>query len=167
MMMQHDEDDAPADPLPDPWVGAVDLGPLVMTLGFALRRAQAAVAQDFAKSFGPEEIRPSQFAVLTVLRHNPGLRQTQVSFALGIKRTNFVPLIDELERRGLAERRRVPGDRRAAALFLTREGAGVLDRLEAIAREHEARFAARVGVEQHAALLGLLSRISDRGFDAE
>ena len=91
-MMQHDDDDG----ISDGWVGAVDLGPLAATLGFALRRAQAVVTADFVRSFGPEEIRPIQFAVLSVLRHNPGLRQTQVSFALGIKRTNFVPLIDEL-----------------------------------------------------------------------
>lgn len=161
-MMQHDEDL----PESDGWVGAVDLGPLATTLGFALRRAQAAVAADFFRSFGAEEIRPSQFAVLTVLRHNPGLRQTQVSFALGIKRTNFVPLVDELERRGLAERRRVPGDRRAAALFLTREGATVLDRLEAIAAAHEARFVARLGAERHAALLRLLALLAERSLDA-
>ena len=160
-MMPHDDDEA----LSDAWVGAVDLGPLAATLGFALRRAQAVVAADFSRSFGAEQIRPSQFAVLTVLRHNPGLRQTQVSFALGIKRTNFVPLIDEMERRGLAERRRVAGDRRAAALFLTREGAAVLDRLETIARGHAARFVSRLGAENHATLLRLLSRLADPDAD--
>ena len=105
-------------------VGVVDMGPLARWIGFALRRAQAAVAEDFSCRFGAEDIRASQFAVLMVLRQNPGLRQAQVSFALGIERTNFVPLFDELERRGLAERRRVPGDRRAAALFLSEDGAG-------------------------------------------
>jgi DNA-binding MarR family transcriptional regulator len=163
-MMQHD-DDASAQAA---WAGAVDLGPLADGLGFALRRAQAAVAEDFSARFAHEDIRPSQFAVLTVLRHNPGLRQTQVSFALGIQRTNFVPLIDELERRGLAERRRVPGDRRAAALFLTQEGATVLDRLEAIARDHAARFVARVGgAEQFSTLVGLLRMVADRGLEEE
>ncbi len=143
----------------------VELGPLSGTLGFALRRAQAAVTQDFLAAFAAEEIRPTQLAVLTVLRHNPGLRQTQVSFSLGIKRTNFVPLLDELERRGFAERRRVPGDRRAAALFLTRAGSEALDRFEAIARDHEARFTARLGAENRATLLGLLHRLADRAFD--
>ena len=161
-MMQRD--DGGGD-MPDLWAGAVDLGPLGRTLGFALRRAQAAVAEDFAARFGPEDIRPIQLALLTVLRHNPGLRQTQVSFALGIKRTNFVPLLDELTRRGLAERRQVPGDRRAAALFLTREGGALLDRLEDLARAHEARFAARIGAADYATLLGLLHRVADRGLD--
>ncbi len=161
-MMRADEGET----TPDPWEGPVDLGPLARGLGFALRRAQAAVAEDFADRFRPEDIRPSQFAVLTVLRHNPGLRQTQVSFALGIKRTNFVPLLDELEYRGLAERRRVPGDRRAAALFLTKDGAATLDRLEALAAAQDTLFLARVGgPDNHAILLGLLRRVSDRSLD--
>lgn len=161
-MMQRDDG---ADDMPDLWAGAVDLGALGRSLGFALRRAQAAVAEDFAARFGPEDIRPIQFALLTVLRHNPGLRQTQVSFALGVKRTNFVPLLDELTGRGLAERRQVPGDRRAAALFLTRDGAALLDRLEGLARAHEARFAARIGAADYATLLGLLHRVADRALD--
>ncbi len=157
--MSHDE----ADDAPGAWVGAVDLGPLARDLGFALRRAQAAVAEDFDARFGPEGVRPLQVAVLTVLRHNPGLRQTQVSFALGIKRTNFVPLLDELEQSGLAERRQVPGDRRAVALFLTRAGAAKLDRLQAIAQAQEAAFIDRLGGNQrHRELLALLNLIADR-----
>jgi DNA-binding MarR family transcriptional regulator len=158
--MMPDDDVLPPEPS-----GAVDPGPLATTLGFALRRAQAAVAQDFLACFAGESIRPTQFAVLTVLKHNPGLRQSQVSFALGIKRTNFVPLFDELERRGLAERRRVSGDRRAAALFLTAAGAEMATRLEALARTHEERFAARLGPLERPVLLGLLARIADRTFD--
>ena len=167
-MMQHDEEPSANEAPADAWVGAVDLGKLAEGLGFALRRAQAAVAEDFAARFKDEDIRPSQFAVLSVLRGNPGLRQTQVSFALGIQRTNFVPLIDELERRGLAERRRVPGDRRAAALFLTKPGAALLDRLESIAHAHDARFAARVGgPDAFARLLRLLGCVADRTLDPE
>ena len=166
IMMQHD-DEAPGAG-PEFWVGAVDLGPLGRGLGFALRRAQAAVVEDFLARFSAEDIRPNQFAVLTVLRHNPGLRQTQASFALGIKRTNFVPLIDELERRGLVERRQVAGDRRAAALFLTKDGGALLNRLERIGAEHDARFVARVGgADPFGGLLGLLHRISDRAFDSD
>ena len=162
ILMQHGEDGSDL----DSWVGAVDLGPLVHGLGFALRRAQAAVTEDFSRRFAAEDIRPIQFAVLTVLRNNPGLRQTQASFALGIKRTNFVPLIDELEQRGLAERRRVTGDRRAAALFLTKAGVALLDRLEEIAQEHERVFVARVGgADDHALLLRLLAHVADRSRD--
>lgn len=146
---------------------AIDLGPLSTLLGYALRRAQVTVFNDFHRRFAAEDIRPAQYSVLQVLKHNPGLRQVQVSFALGIKRTNFVPLLDTLEQRGLAERRKVVGDRRAFALFLTPAGAALLDRLDAIVAAHEAKFVARIGAEGKATLLGLLTRLTDRGCDTE
>ena len=107
------------------------------------------------------------FAVMVVLSRNPGLRQTQVGFALDIQRTNLVPLIDALEKRGLAERRAVPGDRRARGLFLTKLGAETLARLEARAAAHEARLAARLGTDGRGKLLALLHRLSDPAFDPD
>jgi DNA-binding MarR family transcriptional regulator len=159
-------------PSPDPDVAppadpVVALGCLSDSIGHALRRAQAAVLQDFHRRFAAEDIRPVQFAILLVLHHNPGLRATQVAFALGLKRTNFVPLLDELEARGLAERRRVPGDRRASALFLTGEGAATLVRLERIHAGREQALAARLGPGGRATLLGLLARLTDPAFDPE
>ncbi len=141
------------------------LAPLPASIGFALRRAQAAVGDDFAARFNGEAIRPGQFAALQLIKQAPGVRQSQVSAALGIKRTNLVPLLDELEQRGLAQRRPVPDDRRAAALYLTDAGHATLARLDALAQAHEARFAARLGPNEHAALLGLLARLADPAFD--
>ena len=83
----------------------IDLGPLPELIGYVLRRAQLVVFQDFFAAFAPFDIRPAQFSVLTVIERNPGLTQSQVAEALGIKRTNFVGMLDELEKRGLAERR--------------------------------------------------------------
>jgi DNA-binding MarR family transcriptional regulator len=143
----------------------VDLGPLPGLVGYALRRAQLVVFQDFHHHVADADIRPVQFSVLVVLRHNPGLRATQVAAALGIKRTNFVPLLDGLEARGLAERRRVKGDRRASALFLTEQGAETLGRLERRVAAHEAKFAARLGPNGPTQLLSLLQRLTDPAFD--
>jgi DNA-binding MarR family transcriptional regulator len=143
----------------------VSLGPLSDLLGYSLRRAQVAVFNDFHERFAAEDIRPAQFSVLQVLKHNPGLRQAQVSEALGIRRTNLVPLLDELEERGLAERRRVPGDRRSFALHLTDAGDALLRRLERAEAEHEAHFVRRIGVDGKRQLLALLNRLADPGPD--
>ena len=140
----------------------VDLGRLPSLIGYALRRAQVAVFQDFHHSFAAHDIRPTQFSVLHVLQHNPGLRQTQVSQALGIKRTNFVPLFDGLEQRGLAERRPVEGDRRSFALYLTPAGLALVDHLNDIVAAHEARIAGDLGPEGRAQLLGLLSILAGK-----
>ncbi len=154
------EDDAAADP-----DAAVDLGPLPGLIGYALRRAQLAVFQDFHRHFADADIRPAQFSVLMVLKHNPGLRATHVASALGIKRTNFVPLFDGLHARGLVERRPVKGDRRASALFLTASGAEMLAKLEHLVAVHEAKFAARLGAEGRYQLMGLLHRLAEPAFD--
>lgn len=139
---------------------AVELGPLAGMLFHNLRRAEAGVLLDLHAALDREDLRSLQFAALVVLRHNPGLRQSQVSFALGIHRANFVPLLDGLEQRGLAERRGVPGDRRAKGLFLTPLGAETLARAEAAVAAHEARLAARLGAAERLALVGLLQRLS-------
>ena len=78
-----------------------------------------------------------------------------------------MPLVDALEARGLAERRPVPGDRRARGLFLTRLGAEALARLEAKAAAHEAKLAARLGSEGRMQLVALLRRLSDPRPDAD
>ncbi len=156
------DDDAPADPN-----AAVDLGPLPGLIGYALRRAQLAVFQDFHRHFADADIRPAQLSVLVVLKYNPGLRATQAAHALGIKRTNFVPLFDGLAVRGLVERRGVKGDRRASALFLTEAGAETLARLERLLATHEAKFAARLGSEGRYQLMGLLHRLTEAAFDPD
>src|SRR6516165_8251255 len=97
----------------------VDLGMLPELIGFMLRRAQIVVFQEIFPLFSEVDIRPAQFSVLVVIERNPGLTQSQVSAALGIKRTNFVALLDSLEQRGLAERQARAGDRRSHALYLT------------------------------------------------
>jgi DNA-binding MarR family transcriptional regulator len=142
----------------------VALGQLSQLIGYALRRAQQAVAQDFAAVLEAEGLRPIQFAVLEILSANPGLRQARASAALGIQTTNFVPLFDALEQAGLAERRPIPGDRRARGLHLTEAGAARLARLQSVIAAHEARFTARVGVDGRAQLLGLLARLADPAF---
>src|SRR5258705_10455569 len=101
----------------------LDLGPLPDLIGYVLRRAQLVVFQDFFNAFAPFDVSPAQFSVLTVIERNPGLTQSQVAAALGIKRTNFVGLLDELERPSLAHRRRTGGDKRSHALDRTPEGA--------------------------------------------
>lgn len=137
------------------------MGHLPELLGYALRRAQVAVFADFHDRFSSDDITPAQFGVLEVLKYNPGLRQTQVSAALGVRRTNFVPLFDGLEARGLAERRKVPADRRAFALYLTPKGEDLLQRLEQRVCEHEAKFTARIGADGKQQLLRLLHLLCD------
>ncbi len=143
----------------------LDLGPLPELIGYVLRRAQLAVFQDFFGAFAPFDIRPAQFSVLTVIERNPGLTQSQVAEALGIKRTNFVGMLDELEKRGLAERRQAARDKRSYALYLTAEGAALMRKLKPVIKAHESRMVDKVGEEGRATLIALLQEIADGSHD--
>jgi DNA-binding MarR family transcriptional regulator len=135
---------------------AIDLGRLPQVVGYMLRRAQLAAFQDFLRSYAEAGIRPAQYAVLTVIERNPGLRQSQVSTALGIKRANLVALLDSLESRGLAKRVPVATDRRSYALHLTETGAALMAKLAEINAAHEKRVTAKIGENGRRELLKLL-----------
>ena len=129
-------------------------------MGYLLRRAQLAVFQDFIQSFAELDLRPAQFSALVAIRDNPGRKQSEIAAALAIKRANFVALMDELERRGLAIRRKADGDRRSHALHLTEAGGATLARAERVLAEHEARLSAQLGGDaDRDAMLAMLRRL--------
>lgn len=150
-----------------PGAAAIDYGRLDLHVGYVLRRAQLAIFQDFIAAFEAFDLRPAQYSILTVIEANPGLRQSQVALALGIKKTNFVAMIDALERRGLARRAPSDADRRALELRLTEAGAALMPRLHDIAAAHERRVIARLGVEAHQALFTPLAAIAGLADAAE
>jgi len=141
----------------------VNFGPLTDYLGYALRRAQMAAVAEFLDAFKEIDLRPTQFAVLTIISENPGVRQTEVCDALGIQKANFVPLLNELERRGLALRKSVAADRRSSALHLTPLGNVTLQRARAIHEAYENRFVTRLGRRGRDQLLALLNKVMEAG----
>jgi DNA-binding MarR family transcriptional regulator len=134
----------------------LDLGELPQLSGYMLRRAQFAAFNDFLRFFEDLNIRPVQYAVLAVIDRNPGLKQSQVSEALGIKRANLVAILDALERRGLARRESVASDRRSHALRLTDKGAALMKEMRQRSQEHEKRLANAIGEDGRKQLLKLL-----------
>lgn len=135
-------------------------GPLSEFIGYALRRAQVAVFDDFFETFADFELRPAQFGLLVVINEHPGLKQADASAALGIQTPNFVALVDDLEKRGLAERLPAENDRRSHALHLTKAGEATLKRIMVRQAEHEERMTARIGKAGREQLLTLLEKLA-------
>ncbi len=138
----------------------LDLGPLPDLVGYALRRAQLVVFADFYERFAAVDLRPGQFAVLLLLRHNPGVRPSRVADALGIKRANFAPLLAALQARNLVTRTADAADRRAHALHLTADGTTLLQRADQAQAAHETAWLQRLGPRDHAALMRILHRMA-------
>src|SRR5271155_3376475 len=133
-----------------------DLGPLPGLVGYALRRAQLAVFQDFVQTMATLDIRPAQFSVLLLIDRNPGVNQAQIGEALGIKPANLAVMLNELAARRLAERRPGALDRRTHALHLTASGRALMRQLQARVVDHERRIVERLGTAGKARLLRLL-----------
>jgi DNA-binding MarR family transcriptional regulator len=138
----------------------VRFGPLADYVGYALRRAQIASVAGFLEAMKEVQLRPTQFAVLTLIGENPGVRQTEVCAALGLQKANFVPLLNELQRRGLALRKAGVPDRRSSALHLTEHGEAVLQRALELHTQWEERVAARLGANGRERLLELLRKMT-------
>ncbi len=120
---------------------ALQLGELSELLGYALKRAQLKVFEDFLRCVAPLQLTPAQFSVLLLLDKNPGRNQTEIATTLGILRPNFVAMLDGLESRDLCARIRSTNDRRSHILVLTDKGRAVLARAKKlVASKHEARL---------------------------
>jgi DNA-binding MarR family transcriptional regulator len=138
----------------------VRFGPLADYVGYALRRAQTWAVAAFMDAMKEVELRPTQFSVLILIHENPGIRQTEVCAALGLQKANFVPLLNELRRRGLAVRKAGVSDRRSSALYLTPEGERVLGRGFELHAAWENLILARLGARGREQLLSLLQKLT-------
>jgi DNA-binding MarR family transcriptional regulator len=136
-----------------------DLAGLDEHVGYMLRRAQLAVFGDFIAGQHGAVARPGQFSILAVIDRNPGLSQTRVCAALGIKRANLVGVINELESLGLVRRDASPKDRRSNRLHLTPAGQRALRSSLDGQAEHEARITQLLGVAGRRSLLRQLAKL--------
>jgi DNA-binding MarR family transcriptional regulator len=139
----------------------LDLSALTSIVGYPLRRAQLAVFEDFNRRFAALKLSPAQYSALVVIAANPGRKQSEIAGALGIQRPNFVAMMDELERRGLAERLRTPVDRRSRALALTAAGAVLIARARRVQAEQEKEVERLIGREGRERLVAALARLSE------
>jgi DNA-binding MarR family transcriptional regulator len=143
--------------------GPLDMSALTTIVGYPLRRAQLAVFDDFNRRFAALALSPAQFSTLALIGANPGRKQSEIAGALGIQRPNFVAMMDELERRGLAERLRTPVDRRSRALALTAAGATLVARARRVQAEQEQEVERLIGREGRQQLLAALARLAELG----
>ena len=133
-------------------------GALPQLLGYRLRLAQQAVFRDFAASV--QGLSPGRVGLLIFIDANPGVTQSRLAEAARRDRSTMVGVLDQLEARGLIERRR-GRDRRTNGLWLTRAGRALLGRALRNIAAHERRIASRLSAAERRQLLDLLGRISE------
>lgn len=124
-----------------PRVPGIDYGVLDTLLGYAVRRAQIRLYEDFVTSLAPWGITPPRFSAMVIVSRNPGLKLTQLAKVLGIARSGAVILVDALEELGYMQRQAVPEDRRAFSLSLTQKGLAALGDIVKAVQAHDERMA--------------------------
>ena len=136
---------------------ALHQGLLPGLIGYRLRLAQQAVFRDFAASV--PGLSPGRIGMLLLIEANPGVTQSRLAHAVSRDRSTMVGVLDQLQAKGLIERRR-GADRRTNGVWLTRAGRTALARAKRAIAIHERRVAVRLSSAERAQLLELLARIA-------
>src|ERR671934_1959012 len=121
---------------------------LVASTTFLLKRLGFAAKERAMQAYEREGLHPYHHAILIALGEGSHETQGSIADALGYDRGQLVGLLDELEERGLVERRRDPNDRRRHLVRLTPEGKRALAKLRALARELENDFLASLDPDE-------------------
>jgi DNA-binding MarR family transcriptional regulator len=95
---------------------------------------------------------------LSYLQDTAGSPQQELGDALGVDANMIVLVLNELEDRGWAERRRDPNDRRRHRVQITAEGSAALKRTEQARRAIEDEVLGALDADERATLSDLLSR---------
>jgi DNA-binding MarR family transcriptional regulator len=134
---------------------------LVASATFLLKRLGFAAKERSLGSYEEIGLHPYHHAILLVVDEGSSETQGAIADRLGYDRGQLVGLLDELEDRGLVERRRDPEDRRRHIVRLTPEGKQALRKVRALARQIEDDFLAPLSDKERAQLHALLLRLAE------
>ncbi|MEV0384721.1 MarR family winged helix-turn-helix transcriptional regulator [Nonomuraea sp. NPDC050643] len=130
-------------------------------LGLLLRRAHWHAATVMAEALRPLGIELRHFAVLIVLVDRGPTVQRDLAAATGSDKAGIMRVVDDLERRGLAVRKTVPGDRRVRAVEITPQGVELFDAAHVAAAPLAERLVADLEPGEPERLMELLTRFAD------
>jgi DNA-binding MarR family transcriptional regulator len=142
---------------------ATRVGPpkeLLTSAAFMLKRLGFMLKDRTMEAFEETGMSPYHHAVLALLHEDPRETQAMIADALGYDRSHLVGVLDELEERGLIERRRDPTDRRRHLVSLTKDGEQALVRLRAVSKQVEDEFFRPLDAKERRTLNELLLRLA-------
>jgi DNA-binding MarR family transcriptional regulator len=116
----------------------------------------------FAQKLGTLGLTPAHLGILRALSESAGMSQQQLATLLGLHPSRLVSLVDDLEGRGLAERRESPEDRRTHALALTDEGKKTLVEAMRISAKHQDELCAALDPKEREQLAAMLEKVAQQ-----
>jgi DNA-binding MarR family transcriptional regulator len=134
--------------------------PFASFTGFLLAWAGQRSMKNFAAALQPVGLDPRQYTVLFLVADEPGLTQQELAQRSSVDPSSMVAIMDDLEARGLAERRPHPGDRRKRAVHLTADGRRALERAVGAIAEGQMRLQEPLDAEERETLRTLLRKLA-------
>lgn len=133
---------------------------LLLSTGFLLKRLGYGFKEKAMQAFEPTGLNPQHHAVLSLLEESSCRQQGTLADRLDYDRSVMVGLLDDLEERGLIERKRDPEDRRRHLVSLTPAGRDALGELRAILKNVEKEFFASLDANERRTLHELLLQLA-------
>src|SRR3954470_19532198 len=122
----------------------------------------------FTEALEPFGIRPPHVAALIELRARGELTQQSLCGQLHLDPTNLVAILNGLEHRGYATRRRDPEDRRRHLVEISKKGRAVIDKVSKVMDEVEDELLEGFEPSERDQVAALLTSIWERsgGYEA-
>lgn len=136
---------------------------LVDDTSFLLARANAIALVAGNAALAPLDLKARSYSVLQLACTEPGPSQRELADFLRLDPSQVVALVDQLEARGLVERRADPSDRRANVVVATEAGRSLADEAQRAARRAEDEAHSSLDAAERETLARLLRRLA---FDA-
>jgi len=133
---------------------------LIKSKVFLLGRLGITVKKQAIEELEAAGYSPYDYGVLALAAEGECRTQGTIADALGLDRSQLVGMLDELEERGLIERKRDPEDRRRHTVMLTADGKRQLSKLRSIVKQIEDEFFAPLDAHEREQLHQLLVRVA-------
>ncbi len=134
--------------------------PKVIGTGFLLSALGAHSSAQYAARVQPLGLTPPHVGLLRAIAIGPGRSQQALADEFGMPPSRMVAFIDELEEKGLVERRRHDRDRRVHLLHLTKAGEKMMRQLAGVGQDAEEALLGALDENERQQLNELLGRVA-------
>lgn len=128
-------------------------------LGYHLKRASARDLHGANAALEAAGVRTVTMSVLLTITEQPGISSAELGRSLRMQRANIVPVLAELEARGLFLREADPDDNRVQRLFPTQKGREEAQNMLGLIRAHEENMLAGLTLAERDELRRMLAII--------
>ena len=125
-----------------------------------IRRAHQIAVSVFMHETAEHGVTPTQFGILDLLRHRPGVDQITLARLLGLDRSTTGMVVKTLEAAHLVARMTDAGDKRRRTLGLTPEGLSLLERLQTPAAQAVEALLRPLSPRERTTFLRLLGKLT-------